>query len=101
MRHQFVAPRNMLSLEDRLPAWLVHWFKDHLTARPEINRNCVGCGRCAEHCPPQAMHLADARVVIDHEKCIRCYCCQELCPANAVEIKEGALLGLAKKHLLK
>ena len=101
VRHQFVAPRNMLSLEDRLPAWLVHWFKDHLTARPEINRNCVGCGRCAEHCPPQAMHLADARMVIDHDKCIRCYCCQELCPANAVEIKEGTLLGLAKKHLLK
>ena len=99
LRHQFVAPRSMLSLEDRLPGWLVHLFKNHLTARPEINRNCVGCGRCAEHCPPQAMHVAAGRVVVDHDKCIRCYCCQELCPANAVEIKEGLLLGAAKKFM--
>lgn len=97
MRHQFVAPRSMLSLEDRVPSWLVKWGKSQLTARPEIGADCVGCGRCAEHCPPQAMRLAGGQVHIDYDKCIRCYCCQELCPANAVQLKEGFLLGAARK----
>ena len=99
VRHQFVAPRSMLSLEDRVPSWLVKWSKNQLTARPEISPACIGCGRCAEHCPPQAMHLANGRVHIDYEKCIRCYCCQELCPANAVNLKEGLILGAARKFL--
>ena len=101
LRHQFVAPRSMLSLEDRLPPWLVSWGKSHLTARPEIVSSCIGCGRCALHCPPQAMHIEGGRVHIDDKKCIRCYCCQELCPENAVQLNEGLLLKVAKKFQLR
>ena len=99
VRHPFVAPRSMISLEDRLPGWFVRWGKSHLTARPEIGPECIGCGRCAAHCPPQAMTLSGSKVHIDYDKCIRCYCCQELCPENAVQLKEGKLLGLARKFM--
>jgi ferredoxin len=99
VRHQFVAPRSMLSLEDRVPAWFAHWAKRHLTSRPEICPNCVGCGRCAGHCPPQAMKVVDGKVRINDEKCIRCYCCQELCPENAVQLREGMLLGLVRRFV--
>jgi len=91
-RHRFIAPHSMMSLEDRVPPWFVHWAKRHLTARAHIGPDCIGCGRCAAHCPPQAMIVTGGKVHIDDAKCIRCYCCQELCPENAVQLEKGMLL---------
>jgi ferredoxin len=68
-----------------------------VSVRPEITDACIGCGRCAAHCPPQAMPVADGKVHIDYAKCIRCYCCQELCPEDAVHVREGRLLKLARR----
>ena len=97
VRRSFLAPRGMNSLEDRVPAWVAGWMRSRLTARPEILDCCIGCGRCALHCPPQAMKVVDGKVRIEDAKCIRCYCCQELCPENAVQLKTGLLLRLAQK----
>jgi ferredoxin len=97
LRHAFVAPRSMKALSDRLPKWAAEVGRSQLTARPEIADTCIGCGRCAAHCPPQAMTVAGGKVRIDYDKCIRCYCCQELCPENAVRLREGRLLKAARK----
>jgi len=99
IRHRFAAPRSMLSLEDRTPAWFTRWGKRHLTAHPQIGPNCIGCGRCVAHCPPRAMTILDGRVSIKEDECIRCYCCQELCPENAVRLDTGLLLGIAQRFL--
>ena len=99
VRHRFQAPRSMRSLEDRVPAWFAHWAQSHLTARPGILDCCIGCGRCAAHCPPQAMKLIDGKIRIDDAKCIRCYCCQELCPENAVQLTTGTLLRMAQRFM--
>lgn len=97
VRLQFLSPRNIESLDQRLPMPMVDFFQNQLTAKPIINQNCIACGRCAEHCPPQAIHIGDHKAVIDYKKCIRCYCCQELCPADAVELKSGLLLKIFGK----
>ena len=94
----FQAPHTLESLEDRLPGWLVRLGRSQLTKRPAIAAHCVGCGRCAEHCPPQAIRIVGGRAVIDEKKCIRCYCCQELCPADAVHLKSGMLLKILKRR---
>lgn len=92
VRVPFKPPKNLESLDGRLPAWLVSFGQNHLTARPEISPGCAGCGRCAAHCPPAAISMVNRKAVIDYRRCIRCYCCQELCPHNAVSLCEGALL---------
>lgn len=99
LRLHFAAPRSMLSLEDRLPKWAAELGHSQLTAKPSIAANCVACGRCVAHCPPQAMRMANSRVYIDYDKCIRCYCCQELCPENAVQVTEGLLLKIVRRFL--
>lgn len=93
----FVPPRSLKSLEDAVPRWAARLAKDLLTARPAIvNDDCIGCSRCIQHCPAQAMTLVDAKAVIHQAECIRCYCCQEHCPYGAVVLEERWLLRLVQ-----
>ena len=82
-----------------LPASLrrpARWCIDRLAApRPVISRkDCIGCGRCAESCPPKAISLENRKARIDPKGCIRCYCCHEMCPVKAVRIRRLGLLRL-------
>ena len=52
---------------------------------------CVGCGICAENCPPKTIDIADGKASIRYDDCIRCYCCQELCPEKAVEVRRSVV----------
>jgi len=99
VRLSFIPPHNLESLEGRVHPWLVKLGRSQLTTRPVITAGCVGCGRCAEHCPPQAMTVIGGRVKIDYSRCIRCYCCQELCPADAVRLEDSFLLQTVRRIL--
>ena len=76
-----------------------------MTRRPIIKkRRCMGCGKCAMHCPAKAISMVQDKkgkrfAKVDYTKCIRCFCCQELCPFTVVKIKSGILYKLV--HLKK
>lgn len=53
---------------------------------PFFKEDCVGCGRCAEICPPNALTMLKKRPQLDKKKCIKCYCCQETCPFKAISL---------------
>lgn len=54
---------------------------------PRIEKEmCVGCGKCAEVCPPQALTLIDDRVHLSEELCEECGFCSPECPVNAIVI---------------
>jgi coenzyme F420-reducing hydrogenase beta subunit len=53
----------------------------------EWNKECCGCGACADICPKSAISLrADDETfrypVIDKEKCINCGLCEKTCPLS-------------------
>lgn len=56
--------------------------------RYTIGDECIGCTRCAQNCPVEAI---DARPhekhEIDEEKCTRCDTCRKVCPVGAIEVK--------------
>ena len=70
------------------------WFtRRYLVSKP-VHRGeaCIGCGRCREICPADAVTCEGTRVEFDYDRCIRCYCCQEICPEDAIGFRKGLLL---------
>ncbi len=52
-----------------------------------INDNCIGCTKCAQECPVDAIPVKPyEKHVIDAELCIKCDTCVQVCPVNAVEV---------------
>lgn len=55
--------------------------------RYEINDTCIGCTKCAQNCPTDAIQNLPHQVhSIEQEKCIKCDVCRMVCPIDAVEI---------------
>ena len=54
-----------------------------------IKSKCIGCGRCAESCPPKVIEIRDKKAVINHKRCISCFCCHEMCPVKAIDVKRS------------
>ena len=56
--------------------------------RYEINDECIGCTRCAQNCPADAIAPRPyEKHEIDSVKCVRCGMCRAVCPMDAIEIK--------------
>jgi len=52
-----------------------------------INDRCIGCTKCSQGCPSDAIPMRPyERHEIDDAKCVRCGTCADVCPADAVEI---------------
>lgn len=74
-----------------LPEKIYKMIKDIYVPRPFFSRKkCVGCGKCIEICPADALELIEKKDIksidIKYDQCIRCYCCHEVCPVNAIRI---------------
>ena len=55
---------------------------------PKLNKaKCVGCGKCAESCPPHIIRIENGKAVFTAKGCISCFCCQEMCPAHAIDVR--------------
>lgn len=52
-----------------------------------VQDTCIGCTRCAQHCPVKAIEPRPyRRHEIDSGKCIRCGICRDVCPVEAVRV---------------
>lgn len=55
-----------------------------------ISTECIGCTKCAQICPVEAIQInPHQRHEIDNEKCIRCDSCRGICSVKAVKIRTG------------
>ena len=77
---------------DHLPGFLrrpaAFLCEEVLAPRPVVRqRDCIGCGRCAQSCPTQIIRIEKGKAHIPADGCIRCFCCHEMCPVKAISIR--------------
>ena len=78
------------------PVKLREFLRRRMAARPVLDAaKCIGCGLCAQKCPPRTLKMRSGRPKFDYPGCIRCYCCQEYCPQGAIRSDRPWLMRLA------
>ena len=71
-------------IQGRCPA---HKCKDLVVY--SISDECIGCTRCAQRCPVDAIPMTPYTLhSINTELCIGCDTCRQVCPVGAVEVKD-------------
>ncbi|EOD00836.1 DUF362 domain-containing protein [Caldisalinibacter kiritimatiensis] len=56
------------------------------TMKPTINQNtCIGCGKCQNVCPVDAITIENGKANIDIAACAGCRRCVNVCPVNAID----------------
>jgi NADH-quinone oxidoreductase subunit F len=72
-------------LEGRCPAG-----KCKALIRYVVTDDCIGCTRCAQRCPVDAIpSIPYHKHKINDEICIRCDTCRQVCPSDAIEITDA------------
>ena len=52
-----------------------------------IEDSCIGCTKCAQDCPTDAIKFDPYKVhIVDNELCIKCDICRQVCPVNSVVV---------------
>lgn len=68
------------------------------SARPvlaQFKRNCIGCGKCLEACPQQALTRGEEGIEIDRTLCQACGSCAAVCYAEALVLR-GQVMTVAE-----
>ena len=82
-----------------LPPFCKTYLRNLVGSRPVVRKElCIGCGRCAEVCPPRSLKMSrEKKPLFDLNHCIRCYCCQEHCPKGAIITRQQLLTAFLSK----
>ncbi|MEI6972513.1 MAG: NADH-ubiquinone oxidoreductase-F iron-sulfur binding region domain-containing protein, partial [bacterium] len=63
-------------------------LKCRALVRYHIGTDCIGCTRCAQACPADAIESVPyERHSVRQDRCTKCDTCRQVCPSGAVEVR--------------
>ena len=65
------------------------YLRGRKTARFTVDKNCTGCGLCAQLCPTETIVMAENRPHWQKESCCLCLSCLHRCPEEAINYGES------------
>ncbi|MCD8104469.1 MAG: EFR1 family ferrodoxin [Lachnospiraceae bacterium] len=71
--------------EKRIQRFQSYYDKIRKTGPFHVKDNCIGCGKCAELCPVNAIELEESKPVWTKDKCVLCLGCLHNCPQFAIQ----------------
>jgi hydrogenase-4 component H len=79
---------------------------DGFRGRPVIDgEKCLGCGACAQVCPPRTIFVIDAQdtrtIQVDYSRCTYCARCEEICPAGSMKMTKEFELATTDRNDMK
>lgn len=80
-------------------AYTLQDLKDHKRYANVDRTKCVGCGKCADRCPWNAIQIIDRKAVVKRKEpidyrdyslsgCVGCGLCTSLCPTSALNLQD-------------
>ncbi len=54
---------------------------------PTFDNYCIGCNKCIDNCPTNAISKINDKFIVDKNKCNLCYKCVDNCPTNNIKLK--------------
>jgi ferredoxin/flavodoxin len=78
------------------PVW---WTKNMIKNHSIIEDKCIGCGRCVENCPVDAINLD--HYTVDTESCVLCFGCINNCPVQAVNMEHDGKRLIGYREFMK
>ncbi|AEE91103.1 4Fe-4S ferredoxin iron-sulfur binding domain-containing protein [Tepidanaerobacter acetatoxydans Re1] len=65
--------------------WFYNKTKDYTNKLKIDHDKCVGCGKCALHCPMKNLQMVNKKAV-SNNRCTMCYRCINQCPQKAITL---------------
>jgi len=50
---------------------------------------CIGCKKCEQVCPADAIHVINNLAIIDYAKCTSCQACVKACPMKTIRVRDA------------
>ena len=77
-------------------------LEQHTDISPVVyTGTCIGCGKCAEICPAEAIVLREKKAAVDSSKCIGCANCIAVCPTEAITVEWEAGGGTIQEKMVE
>jgi len=68
---------------------------------PFVYEKCIGCGKCRDHCPENAIEIVDKKAKFDYSKCIGCGECVTVCPTGAIKTSWGSSSEILEEKMVE
>ncbi len=68
---------------------------------PFVEERCIGCGKCRDHCPVNAIEIKNKKANFNYSICIGCGECVTVCPTNAIKVAWGSSSEILEEKMVE